>query len=42
MFKFYEPCFINVCKFNKYFDSHEILFGILISNVYNYKFFLNI
>jgi len=30
IFKFYQQGFINVWKFNKYFGSHEILFGILI------------
>jgi len=26
---FYQLGYINVCKFNKYFGSHEILFPIL-------------
>jgi len=30
IFKFYELCFINICKFNNCFGSHEILFGIII------------
>jgi len=34
--------FKNVCKFNECFDCHEILFGILIWNVYNYNFFINV
>ena len=35
--KFYQLQFINVCKFNRYFGSHENLFRILILNVYNYN-----
>jgi len=39
-FKFYQLYFINICKFNKCFSSHEILFDTLIWNVYFCIYFL--
>jgi len=42
IFKFYQLGFIYIFKFNECFAYHEILFGILILNVYNYNLFLNI
>jgi len=42
IFKFYQLCLINVCKFNKCCGYHEILHDTLILNVYDYNFFLNI
>jgi len=42
IFKFYQLDNINICKFNKCFDSDKILFGILVLNVYNCNYFQNI